>query len=130
MSVNKTERYQYGYKIMKEHLGDATDAWLKKLEKAELFVRVNVECAFGDIYGDPQSSLNDKTREMITIAALTVQGLSMAAFKVHIVSSLNVGVKPQEIIDIITQMIAYCGFPAATQAMVAALEVMEERGVI
>jgi len=91
---------------------------------------VNVECAFGDIYGDPDSSLNDRTREMITLAALTVQGLSMAAFKVHVISALNVGVRPQEIIDIITQMIAYCGFPAATQAMVAALEIMEEQGVI
>jgi len=128
--MDKSERFEYGYKIMKSHLGDATDAWLKKLEKAKLFVRVNVECAFGDIYGDPDSSLNDKTREMITLAALTVQGLSMAAFKVHVISALNVGVKPQEIIDIITQMIAYCGFPAATQSMVAALEIMEEQGVI
>ena len=128
--MEKSDRFEYGYKIMKSHLGDATDAWLKKLEKANLFVRVNVECAFGDIYGDPDSSLNDRTREMITLAALTVQGLSMAAFKVHVISALNVGVRPQEIIDIITQMIAYCGFPAATQAMVAALEIMEEQGVI
>ena len=128
--MEKSDRFEYGYKIMKSHLGDATDAWLKKLEKANLFVRVNVECAFGDIYGDPDSSLNDRTREMITLAALTVQGLSMAAFKVHVISALNVGVRPQEIIDIITQMIAYCGFPAATQAMVAALEIMEEKGVI
>lgn len=128
--MEKSDRFEYGYKIMKSHLGDATDAWLKKLEKANLFVRVNVECAFGDIYGDPDSSLNDRTREMITLAALTVQGLSMAAFKVHVISALNVGVRPQEIIDIITQMIAYCGFPAATQAMVAALEIMEEKSVI
>jgi len=128
--MEKSDRFEYGYKIMKSHLGDATDVWLKKLEKANLFVRVNVECAFGDIYGDPDSSLNDRTREMITLAALTVQGLSMAAFKVHVISALNVGVSPQEIIDIITQMIAYCGFPAATQAMVAALEIMEEQGVI
>ena len=63
--MDKSERFEYGYKIMKSHLGDATDAWLKKLEKAKLFVRVNVECAFGDIYGDPDSSLNDKTSVFI-----------------------------------------------------------------
>ena len=65
------ERYQKGIEAMRHHLGDEADNYVKAIEEvAPLFARVNVEFAFGDIYGDA-TALDQKTRELATIAALT-----------------------------------------------------------
>jgi 4-carboxymuconolactone decarboxylase len=65
-------------------------------------------------------------RELCTVAALTVQGFSSPQLKLHIEAAINCGVSRAEIVEIITQMIAYAGFPAATNALLAAKEVFDE----
>jgi 4-carboxymuconolactone decarboxylase len=70
-------RYQKGLAVFREHLGEHTDQYIERLEKIyPKFSRVNVEFAFGDLYGDPQL-LDERTREIATIAALTVQGSAL-----------------------------------------------------
>jgi 4-carboxymuconolactone decarboxylase len=49
---------------------------------------------------------------------------------VHINAGLNVGLKPEEITEIILQMSVYAGFPAALNGMFAAKEVFKERGIV
>lgn len=120
------DRYEKGLKTMREHLGEATDAYINNIsEIAPFFAKVNVEFAFGDLYGH-ESVVDQKTRELATIAALTVQGFSITQLKVHIKAGLNNGATKEEIVEIITQMIAYCGFPAATNAILAAKDVFLE----
>jgi len=46
--------------------------------------------------------------------------------RIHLRAALNCGASRMEIIEVITQMIAYCGFPAATNALMCAREVFEE----
>jgi 4-carboxymuconolactone decarboxylase len=70
--------------------------------------------------------LDDRVRELCTVAALTVQGFSSPQLKLHIEAAINCGVTRDEIIEIITQMIAYAGFPAATNALMAAKDVFDE----
>lgn len=70
--------------------------------------------------------VDDRTRELCTVAALTVQGFALPELKVHIKGALNTGSTKAEVLEIITQMIAYCGFPAATNALLAAQEVFSE----
>lgn len=48
----------------------------------------------------------------------------------HINGALNVGCTPAEIIEVILQMVLYAGFPVATNAMLVAHEVFEERGCL
>ncbi|CEK10692.1 carboxymuconolactone decarboxylase family protein [Legionella hackeliae] len=123
-------RYEKGYKQMQDHLGkDVTDEYIKKIEQvAPFFAQVNVEFPFGDLYSH-ESTLDQRVREIATIAALTVQGFSIPQLKVHIRCGINCGVTKEEIVEIITQMIAYCGFPAATNAILAAKEVFEEMNI-
>jgi 4-carboxymuconolactone decarboxylase len=45
---------------------------------------------------------------------------------IHLWAALNCGASRTEIIEVITQMIAYCGFPAATNALMCARDVFEE----
>jgi 4-carboxymuconolactone decarboxylase len=50
--------------------------------------------------------------------------------KEHINAALNVGNTPEEIIEIMMQMSAYCGFPKAINAVMAAKEVFIENGIM
>ena len=70
--------------------------------------------------------LDDKTHELCTVAALTIQGFASPKLKVHVEEALNAGSSRGEILAVIAQMIAHCGFPAATNALLATKEVFEE----
>ncbi len=88
-------------------------------------VRCLVEFPFGDIYTRP--GLDLKTREMLTVAALTVLGYPQAELKDHIRGALNVGCTSDEIVEIILQMAVYAGFPAALEAVKTAASAFGER---
>jgi len=49
---------------------------------------------------------------------------------VHINGALNVGCKPEEIVETIIQMAVYVGFPAALDVMSIAKEVFQERNIL
>ena len=78
-----------------------------------------------NVRGDIESVLDIKTRELCTIAALTVQGFSLPQLKIHIEAALRCGATQAEIVEVITQMLAYGGFPAATNAIMVAKEVFK-----
>jgi 4-carboxymuconolactone decarboxylase len=122
-----TERYQKGIEEMRKHLGEKADEYVKEIaEIAPLFAKVNVEFAFGDIYGDKNSLLDQRIKELCTITALTVQGYSLPQLRIHVECALRCGAKKEEIVEVITQMIPYCGFPAATNALMTAKSVFEK----
>jgi len=70
--------------------------------------------------------LDLKLRQIATVAALTALGNAQPQLKFHIQGALNVGCTRQEIIELITQMSVYAGFPKAANAMVVAREVFQE----
>ena len=55
-----------------------------------------------------------------------MQGFALPELKVHVKGALNTGSERAEILEIITQMIADCSFPAATNALLATKEVFDE----
>jgi len=120
-----SEKYVTGMQEMRTHFGDAADNWIKAIHDIyPEFAKVNVEFPFGELYR--RDVVDDKTRELCTVAALTVQGFALPELKVHVMGALNTGSSKAEILEIITQMIAYCGFPAATNALLAAKEVFDQ----
>lgn len=86
--------------------------------------RCLVEFPFGDVYSRP--GLDLKTREMLTVAALTVLGYPQAELRDHIRGALNVGCTCDDILEIILQMAVYAGFPAALEAVRTAASVFVE----
>jgi 4-carboxymuconolactone decarboxylase len=120
-----SERYRKGLAEMRRHLGTAeADEYRKKInEISSEFAKVNVEFPLGELY--PRDILDDKTRELCAVTALTVLGFALPELRVHVKGALNCGATREEIVEIITQMIAYCGFPAATNALLVAKEVFE-----
>lgn len=83
-----------------------------------------VDFAYGRQYGREGLPLRD--RYLATIAALTALGGQTAPqLKVNIAGGRKAGLSQQEIGDVIWQMSLYGGFPAAINALNAALEVFE-----
>ena len=117
-----SKKYNDGMKEMRKHFGKVADSWIASIrEISPEFAKVNVEFPFGELYR--RNVLDDKTRELCTIAALTVQGFALPELKVHTIGALNSGATREEILEVVTQMIAYCGFPASTNALKAVQEV-------
>ncbi|MDC0074831.1 carboxymuconolactone decarboxylase family protein [Alphaproteobacteria bacterium] len=119
--------YEKGYEKLKEILGinnakktvSAFDAIDKNIGKLLL------EFVYGNLYQN--ETLDIKTRQLCTISALTVMGQYKPHLKTHIDGALNVGVSKAEIVEVILQMIAYAGFPAATTALMIAKNVFDNK---
>ena len=85
------------------------------------FARYVVEFPFGDIFSRP--GLDLRTRELLTVAALTAIGHAAPQLKGHIQLALQAGCTRREITETIIQMSVYAGFPAALNGLFAAQEV-------
>lgn len=94
-------------------------------EIAPDLARFIVEFPYSEIY--TRDKIDLKTRELITIGALTAMGHALPQLEDHINAALNVGVEKEEIIEAIMQMTAYGGFPAAINGMLVAKKVFETR---
>ena len=120
-----TDRYERGMEEMRHHLGPLADTYVERIRAiAPEFAWVNVEFPFGELYS--RSVVDARTRELCTMAALTVMGFALPQLKLHVDAALRCGATRDEIVEIITQMIAYIGFPAATNALMTAQKVFTE----
>jgi len=117
--------YQRGMNEMRKQLGPMADSYIQKIKAlAPEFAWVNVTFPFGELY--TRDVLDLKTRELCTVAALTVQGFSLPQLKLHVDAALRAGASRDEVTEVITQMIAYAGFPAATNALMTAQAVFQD----
>lgn len=118
------ETYRKGLEIMREHFGDSIEERIGKIaDISPEFARLNVEFPFGCLYA--RDVLDQKTRELCTLAALTVKGSCLPQLASHVEGALNCGASREEIIEVVLQMLAYCGFPDATNALLTVNEVFE-----
>jgi 4-carboxymuconolactone decarboxylase len=113
---SEPSRYERGLESMRTVFGPGIDSALKGLAATSPdLARCLVEFPFADIY--PRPGLDLKTREMLTVAALTVLGYPQGELKEHVHGAMNVGCTQEEILEIILQMAVYAGFPAALEAV-------------
>src|ERR1700722_7298889 len=124
--MDNSNRYERGMALLKQTQGENADKVLKSLENiAPDLGRFAAEFAFGDVMSRP--GLDIKTREMLSVAALTALGTAGPQLRAHIGAALRVGCTQEEIVEIILQMVVYAGFPAALNGMQAAREVFADR---
>ena len=83
-----------------------------------------LEFIFGDLYN--REGLDLKTKQIITITALAVLGNARPQLEYHIKAGLNIGLSKKEIIDIMTHISGYAGFPAALNGVNAAKEIFNK----
>ncbi|WP_407392854.1 carboxymuconolactone decarboxylase family protein [Methanobrevibacter sp.] len=121
-------RYEKGKEVLESIQERPIEEIFEGLEDiAPDMSRYVVEFPYAEIY--TRSEVDLKTRELCTVAALTVLG-TVPQLKDHINAALNVGNSPKEVVEIIMQMSAYAGFPKAINGVVAAKEVFSERDLL
>ncbi len=83
-----------------------------------------MEMAFGK--GISKEGLDAKTRLLLTLAGLTMQGAQAdTPFRMTVRHAMEAGATKDEIAETIAQMSMFAGIPAMTRAMDLAQEVME-----
>ena len=128
MVIMMEDRFEKGMSILKITNGDTiNDIFDELADIAPDLSRFIVEFPYSEIYTRDEVDL--KTRELCTIAALTVIG-TIPQLKDHINAALAVGNTPSEIVEIIMQMSAYAGFPKAINGIMTAKEVFKEKNLL
>src|SRR5690606_17920017 len=127
-----TDRFQKGMDKLKELTVPNENSPTGHMEVGESFKDVApdlsklvVEFAFGDVYARP--GLDNKQKVLTTISALVAQGTPQIGM--HVVTGLNVGLTPDEIVGCIMHLVPYVGFPRALNALRVAQDVFAEQGV-
>ena len=80
----------------------------------------------GQMYA--REKIPHKTRQLITVAALTVLG-RLEELSLHIQAALNIGCTPREIAEVIFQTSIYGGMPATNQALKTLRTVLTQKGL-
>ncbi|KMV30920.1 carboxymuconolactone decarboxylase family protein [Photobacterium swingsii] len=120
------QRYVNGLNKLNEIDGEAGQNVIKSLNDiCPDLAKYIIEYPFGDIY--QRDGLDLRTRELVTVAALTALGNCQPQLNVHINGALNVGCTPKAITEVILQMSVYAGFPASLNGMFVAKEVFKLR---
>ena len=118
---NSDERHERGL----AKLGEMDKGTAQKLAEnlddiAPGFADYVVDFVFGDIFSRP--GLDLRTRELITVAALTALGQA-PQLKAHMQLAVGAGCSREEIVETVIQMAVYAGFPAALNGLAVAKEV-------
>lgn len=117
---------QTGRRVMREVLGeayverrDASDSAMNSAVR-----RLSEEFAYATLWTRPV--LDRHQRSLVTIAMLCALNRPHE-LRIHLVAALNNGCSADEIREVFTHAVAYCGFPAAIDALRTAEEVLAER---
>jgi 4-carboxymuconolactone decarboxylase len=121
------DRAQRGAEILAQlHAGFGGPQVLGPLaEVAPDLVAMVRDFAFGEIYARP--GLDLKTRQLVTVAALTARNDYPLVLKAHLHAAMNLGWTREELVETLMQIGVYAGFPAAIAALMIAREVFQER---
>jgi 4-carboxymuconolactone decarboxylase len=120
-----TPQYDAGQARLADIFGPhGTEAVANVADVAPELARQITEHAYGDTYA--RETLNLRDRSLATIAGLTALGYPQQQLASHIRGGLNVGLDREEVIETITHMALYAGFPAAVNAALTAKQVFND----
>jgi len=88
--------------------------------------RIIDEALFGSIWTRP--GLHPQHRVICTISALMALG-QLLLLKRHIERGLNLGLTPEQVVEIFIQLTFYVGVPSVETALAITKEVFDERGI-
>jgi 4-carboxymuconolactone decarboxylase len=128
-STTREERFAKGLEVLRGVNSEVGQQVLDSLADVspEMGHQI-IAWGFGEIYSRPQLAPRD--RQLVTLGMLTALGGCDSQLEVHVNTSLNVGLTPEEIVEALLQSAGYCGFPRALNATAVAKKVFAERGLL
>src|SRR5713101_2048975 len=122
------DRYERGWARLHELAGAHGEKVIEGVrDVAPDLARYVVEFGYGDVYS--RSGLDDRTRQLAAIAALTALGGAEPQLEYHMGIALNVGVEPREIVETIIHLAPFLGFARTLNAARSAKRVFAARGI-
>jgi len=123
------DRREIGRQVMREVLGapycEQRDASTNDFNAP--IRRLSEEFAYGSLWTRP--GIDRRTRSLVTLGMLTALNRPHE-MAMHLQGAVNNGCTADEIRETLTHTVAYCGFPAAIDALRAAEAFLRERNLI
>lgn len=124
-SPTSLARRRHGEQVLSRIDGERGEAVLASLSEVNPALAHHIAAfAFGDVYDRP--GLDARSRQLVTLGALTALGGCEPQLKVHVQAALNVGITREEVSEALLHAAVYCGFPRAINASAAAQEVFQD----
>ena len=118
-------RFDKGLEVQKSIFGDVIDKNYENSPENQVHIQkfLSDNC-FGDYY--TRNGLDVKTRELITFSILISQGGCEPQVKGHIAGNVNVGNDKQTLINTVTALLPYIGYPRSLNALSCINEVIPD----
>jgi 4-carboxymuconolactone decarboxylase len=122
-ATTQDTRMEKGLAKQKEIFGDRIDDMYKNSPKDLLHIQeyLSANC-FGDYV--TRSGLDVNTREMVTLSFLIAMGGTESQIKGHIQGNAKLGNDRQTLINLMTQLLPYVGYPRTLNALNCLNEVL------
>ena len=124
-TTNRENRFDKGLEVQKSIFGDVIDKNYENSPKNQVHIQkfLSDNC-FGDFY--TRNGLDIKTRELITFSILISQGGCEPQVKGHIAGNVNVGNDKQTLLNTVTALLPYIGYPRSLNAISCINQVIPE----
>lgn len=123
------DRQDIGRQVMREVLGapycERRDASTNEFNAP--IRRLSEEFAYGSLWTRP--GIDRKTRSLVTLGMLTALNRPHE-MAIHLEGAVNNGCSAEEIRETLTHTVAYCGFPAAIDALRAAESFLRAKNML
>ena len=115
-TTNRENRFDKGLEVQKSIFGDVIDKNYENSPENQVHIQkfLSDNC-FGDYY--TRNGLDIKTRELITFSILISQGGCEPQVKGHIAGNVNVGNDKQTLLNTVTALLPYIGYPRSLNAI-------------
>lgn len=115
-TTNRENRLNKGLEVQKSIFGDVIDKNYENSPENQVHIqRFLSDNCFGDYY--TRNGLDVKTRELITFSILISQGGCEPQVKGHIAGNVNVGNDKQTLLNTVTALLPYIGYPRSLNAI-------------
>lgn len=118
-------RFEKGLATQKAIFGAAIDRMYEQAPKDQIHIQhyLSANC-FGDYY--TRTGLDLKTRELLTFAVILSLGGCEPQLKGHIQGNVNVGNGKETLLNVVTQLVPYLGYPRSLNAIACLNAVIPE----
>ncbi len=120
----ESELLARGREVQKKLWGErvaSTGGGVPAVKVAPEFFELVAKGCFGMFWSRP--GLDTRSRSLVTVAQLAALGKT-EELRGHLMGALNLGIKREELIEVLMQTSCYAGIPAAVNALNAAAPVL------
>uniref|UniRef100_I2Q4E4 Uncharacterized protein, gamma-carboxymuconolactone decarboxylase subunit like protein n=1 Tax=Desulfovibrio sp. U5L TaxID=596152 RepID=I2Q4E4_9BACT len=119
-------RFEKGLALSKSIFGEAIDVMYANSPKNQLHFQKHLSAnCFGDYY--TRTGLDIQMRELLTFSMILSLGGCEPQLKGHIQGNASIGNDKERLIDVVTQLLPYIGYPRTLNALHCLNEVLPEK---